>query len=442
MKAQSAQVEQDKAARADLKVTAVLALNSKCEDKLLELMGKPANSQRTVLKNASLENFTNRAITVPMLSAFVTARVTDTLPAPKGAVPKNKGKAADALVAGSDCLLAKAMLLKNGRYLKLKAPSGATGGGAAAATAAAAVAVPPTVVVVGGGGGSGGLSASALLLNKRWRDTARANLTSGPGGPLVPTAEDGSRADLLARLLAPRLMAHVQSKVDKERRSSWTITLMEQNLSTVAALAVLFGMARSNLCCISPRTALLMTSPSRFVLVPSQGAIAELCGAYMHKDKESLAAVRIGKTGPGVKRGFGTRCNAEHPKAAMLKTLTDASSLFYGSYLSKNAELSSSIRRGYHEDDLDVYVVVGYDQADESACAALCAPASTTGIFQWPASSLEDVRKATGLGAATLEVKQLHAVGYMLELGFELMLSPDDDVSESPGFESFGLRCF
>ena len=128
----------------------------------------------------------------------------------------------------------------------------------------------------------------------------------------------------------------------------------------------------------------------------------------------------------------------------MLKTVEDASSLFYGSYPSKNASLSSSIRRGYHE-DLDVYVVIGYDQADADACAALCSPASTastTGIFQWPASSLERIGKATVRGATTLKLKQLRAVGYMLELGFELMLSPDDDVSESPGFESFGLRVF
>ena len=125
----------------------------------------------------------------------------------------------------------------------------------------------------------------------------------------------------------------------------------------------------------------------------------------------------------------------------MLTTLEDTSSLFYASYPSKNASLSSNIRRGYHE-DLDVYVVIGYDQADASACAALCSPASTTGIFQWPTSSLECIGKATVRGATTLKLKQLHAVGFMLELGFELMLSPDDDVSESPGFESFGLRSF
>ena len=39
-------------------------------------------------------------------------------------------------------------------------------------------------------------------------------------------------------------------------------------------------------------------------------------------------------------------------------------------------------------------------------------------------------------GCSTLEEKQLHMVGYLFELAYDLMISPTDNVSRSPGFET------
>ena len=40
-------------------------------------------------------------------------------------------------------------------------------------------------------------------------------------------------------------------------------------------------------------------------------------------------------------------------------------------------------------------------------------------------------------GCRDVRDKQLVLIGYFFELGYELMLSPNQDVSENPGFESF-----
>ena len=37
----------------------------------------------------------------------------------------------------------------------------------------------------------------------------------------------------------------------------------------------------------------------------------------------------------------------------------------------------------------------------------------------------------------SVEVKKCYAVGYLCELGIELCLGLDENVSESPGFEAF-----
>ena len=39
-------------------------------------------------------------------------------------------------------------------------------------------------------------------------------------------------------------------------------------------------------------------------------------------------------------------------------------------------------------------------------------------------------------GCSTLEEKQLHMAGYLFELVYDLMISPRDNVSRSPGFET------
>jgi hypothetical protein len=64
---------------------------------------------------------------------------------------------------------------------------------------------------------------------------------------------------------------------------------------------------------------------------------------------------------------------------------------------------------------------------------------SPKGIFVWDKACIDSLNKCGKGGVTTLKDKQLHMVAYLLELGYELMLSAKMDVSTMPGFEKFGL---
>ena len=58
------------------------------------------------------------------------------------------------------------------------------------------------------------------------------------------------------------------------------------------------------------------------------------------------------------------------------------------------------------------------------------------GVFLWPPNVLERVNKVKLVGCTSLQEKQLQIVGYLFELFYDLMISPEDNVSVSPGFET------
>ena len=45
-------------------------------------------------------------------------------------------------------------------------------------------------------------------------------------------------------------------------------------------------------------------------------------------------------------------------------------------------------------------------------------------------------------GTTNLKEKQLHMAGYLFELCYDLTLSAAEDLSQSPGFETCGLKTF
>ena len=130
---------------------------------------------------------------------------------------------------------------------------------------------------------------------------------------------------------------------------------------------------------------------------------------------------------------MGDRGSEHHSKAKKL----ELTSKFYRSYpssqINSTNEEATSLQLGNFE-DLDQYCLLGFRRCDQSHQH----PHSTgeEGFFCWPKGSLEKIKKTNFRGATTLEDKQLHMVGYMLELVCGLALSSDDNVSESPSFET------
>jgi hypothetical protein len=64
---------------------------------------------------------------------------------------------------------------------------------------------------------------------------------------------------------------------------------------------------------------------------------------------------------------------------------------------------------------------------------------SNVGIFDWPDDFLKSMERVNFAGTRSLKEKQLHMVAYLCELAYDIALSPDQNVSESPGFETPGI---
>mmetsp|Transcript_37431 Transcript_37431/g.87063 ORF Transcript_37431/g.87063 Transcript_37431/m.87063 type:complete len:89 (-) Transcript_37431:179-445(-) len=78
-------------------------------------------------------------------------------------------------------------------------------------------------------------------------------------------------------------------------------------------------------------------------------------------------------------------------------------------------------------------VGVGLRRSDAAAVATVCAE---NGLLHWPSDVLAYVGKVKFPGCVTLHEKQLHMVGYLFELHYDLLLEPSRNVSASPGFET------
>jgi hypothetical protein len=58
------------------------------------------------------------------------------------------------------------------------------------------------------------------------------------------------------------------------------------------------------------------------------------------------------------------------------------------------------------------------------------------GIFTWSDDVIKRVGESLRLSTCTeLQDKKLNMVGFLLELGYNLMINSDNNVSKSPGFE-------
>jgi hypothetical protein len=125
-------------------------------------------------------------------------------------------------------------------------------------------------------------------------------------------------------------------------------------------------------------------------------------------------------------------CGEEHAKAAMLQTSKDQTSKFYSSYPSiVNAQLySTGGGRGWFE-NLQQGVALGFDCRQNGVVVSL-----KENMFFFDAESKVKVGRVHFSGASSLADKQLHMIGYLCELAYDLGPGLLDNVSSNPGFET------
>ena len=61
----------------------------------------------------------------------------------------------------------------------------------------------------------------------------------------------------------------------------------------------------------------------------------------------------------------------------------------------------------------------------------------TNGFMQWPKQIIEKLSKGGSTVGMDLVNAKLEMVAYFFELAYDLCLSPQDNVSQSPGFEKY-----
>jgi hypothetical protein len=120
-----------------------------------------------------------------------------------------------------------------------------------------------------------------------------------------------------------------------------------------------------------------------------------------------------------------------------LECEADRNSRFYRQFPSEEwaVEFHSS-RRGYF-DDLDTYCTVGYDATTSATLDRLVD--TDNGIFVWDKHVQLRLPGGRKRDEPTLKGKRLQLIDYLLELCYELALTPSLNASTNPGFEAYLL---
>jgi hypothetical protein len=254
--------------------------------------------------------------------------------------------------------------------------------------------------------------------------------------------------DLYSRLLQ-NLGSHIQKKVDKSKRCHFTLRWSRQNLSQFAAIVTLAGHVRDEPSIVGDKECLLKNpvgSKHRCVLVDNEFTNPEECCIYY--DTVNGEWIRSGKVAGTCNDHEGMMDRHKEHLASAARN--DNSSSLYIQYPAKSSSLATTVQsnnihpypwQAYFE-DLEIFCRIGFicsDIVQQRLTADGDSDDSPKGIFVWDKACIDSLNKCGKGGVTTLKDKQLHMVAYLLELGYELMLSAKMDVSTMPGFEKFGL---
>ena len=83
--------------------------------------------------------------------------------------------------------------------------------------------------------------------------------------------------------------------------------------------------------------------------------------------------------------------------------------------------------------NLVMYYGMAYDKYNN--ISLLCSKSTDDSLFVWTKETISELKKR-----GDLQKLQLYAVAYVWEVCYDLAWAKRDNVSESPGYESLGLR--
>jgi len=206
----------------------------------------------------------------------------------------------------------------------------------------------------------------------------------------------------------------------EEKHDHWCIQWAEENLSRLCAISVLAGHIVPNVKCSSAIDCLLRR-PGRAqyqkALDPSN---ENLSGCYLYYDEEKGRFIRFIRSGKvhGEGRDFKAR-NKDHKDGSLLVSTGHLNSRFYRSYPCENAcsnSVSDDLKEGSFE-DLVMYCGLGFKR---SSSGDLC---SAAGVLFWDEATIDSV-KVVNFQCTNLKDKQLHMVGHLCEIFYDVLMSP------------------
>ena len=236
------------------------------------------------------------------------------------------------------------------------------------------------------------------------------------------------RCNALYHLLNDRFNNRILNCVDARKREHFTTYWFRNNLPRFCCLVTLLGHVLDDVGCSSAESTLLSHPQDRFVAVSD--TTEELEGCYLHYDRVQHRWVRSGLAVGSDKlpRRSMNYVQSKHIARSKMKGHSERFELFFPD---RTLDCDSSIRRGWFQ-NLDQYCAVGF--ARNLDVSALCMEEEGEGIFWWDKASLEEINRLKYYDCTTLREKQLLMIGYCLELGYDLMINPDDNVAIVDGF--------
>ena len=414
----------------------VLAANLECERKLQTLIGGKETSESCSVADAELWHF--QKCKKPQLQAFIIARLTEDVSKTVN-IPKNKGKLAKAEVDGAETLVRRAYDLR-GHDLKLKdkVSEPETPVDAAFQSSFPHAEVATVYQVPGIQEYQFSPTNNFVELLKQAFDPNEITKIR-----LVDLSDPDALAQLQQRtvmlhdILQQRLTRHIQERVkDKSKHDHWVWTFARRNIGRVAAAMVAFGHVRKDLTTAKrdfEECLLAGVSKGSFISIETI-EVRNMEGCYLWYDTERECWVRSGKA-VGADRSFGVR-GSEHHERALQQSVQDLDSYAYNCYPSSRARTHVKGEKRGDFEDLQTYCALGFSRKFESSLDTICEIKEEGDcLLEWDKVTVQRMKKLK-LGGDSLRETQLHFVGFLLELCYDLALSPKANVSRSPGFEA------
>lgn len=151
-------------------------------------------------------------------------------------------------------------------------------------------------------------------------------------------------------------------------------------------------------------------------------------GAYLYFDMNRRVFARSGKV---VGRGYDKR-DGEHVLASKASTPTCT---FYRLYPSNESSRAKKRGRKGHFESLVQVVAAGFDATSEHI-KYVDRDWKDGGVLILNRNEKASIKSSMKNLNCSDTAKFRHMLAYQMELGYDLALSPDDNVSANPGFES------